>query len=326
MLFGKKSVAAIAVICVAFLAVSAGCLGGKEEQITIKFGGLQGVPNIAQNVAEDLGYYSEAGITFENYMLEPGTHASAAVAGDVDIALMSPTALAMAVEAGNPVKAIGLTAYGEPWRNSGVIVALEGSGMKTVDDLKGKKIAVSYPGDVDHIYLLDILRDYGIEDDVEIVYALWPFHVETLVSGGVDAVAMIPYYTAVMDLEGVDYTVLEKPAGLQAHKDVAVLVASESAIGNRGEDLERFLEVYYRTQAYLEENPEAHAEYLVTYAGWKPEVADLLVEKEEIISLSVDGKFDRGAMNELLALMVNFGFLEEKMPLENMITEEHLPA
>lgn len=324
MLFGKKTVVTIAVISVVLLSVFAGCLGGEEEQITIKFGGLQGVPNIAQNVAEDLGYYEEASITFENYMLEPGTHASAAAAGDVDVAIMSPTALALAVAGGAPVKGIGLIAYGEPWRNSGVIVALEGSGIKTVDDLKGKKIAVSYPGDVDHIYLLDILRDYGVKNDVEIVYALWPFHVETLVSGGVDAVAMIPYYTAVMDLEGVEYVILEKPEGLQTHKDVAVLVASDSAIENRGDDLKRFLEVYYRTQAYLEENPEAHAEYLVTYAGWKPEVADLLVEKEEIVTLSVDGKFDRAAMNELLALMLDFGFLEEEMPLENVITEELL--
>ncbi len=331
MRFDKKSVAVIAVLCIAALAVFSGCIATQEgeeqeELIVIKFGDMRGVPNIAQHVAGDLGYYEEAGIKFEDYMLEPGTHASAAVAGDIDIALMSPTALAMAIGAGYPIKAIGLIAYGEPWRDSGVIVALNSSGIKTVDDLKGKRIAVSYPGDIDHIYLLETLRQYGIEDDVEIVFVLWPMHVETLVGGDVDAVAMIPYYTAVMDLEGIDYVILEKPEGTPARKDVTVLFASTSAIENRGEDLKKFLEVYYRTQAYLEADPDAHAEYLVKYAGWKPDVAELLMEKEEIISLAPDGRFNKESMEELLALMVDFGFLKEEMPLENVITEVYLPT
>jgi ABC-type nitrate/sulfonate/bicarbonate transport system substrate-binding protein len=284
------------------------------------------VPNVAQHVAKDLGYYEEACIKFEGYWLEPGTHAHAAVAGNIDIALMSPTALAMAIEAGNPIKAIGLIAYGEPWHNAGVIVALNNSGIKTVEDLRGKRIAVSYPGDVDHIYLLEVLRKYGIEDEVEIVFMLWPMHVGALVGGDVDAVQMIPYYTAVMDLEGIDYVVLEKPKGISVWKDVAVLAASTDTIENRWKELKKFLEVYYKTQEYLQKNPDIHAEYLVKYAGWKPEVAELLAEKGEIISLAPDGRFNKTSMRELLKLMVDFGFLNEEMPLDRYLTEELLPG
>ena len=323
---------------VAILVISLLCTGCTQEagpareatpeQVTIKFGGLQGVPNIAQRVAQDLGYYEEAGITFEHYYLDPGTHAPSLVAGDVDVALMSPTALAMAIEGGTPIKGISLVAYGEPWRNAGVIAALNKSGIRKVEGLKGKKIAVSYPGDVDHIYLLEILREAGIEKDVELTFMLWPLHVGALVNGDVDAVQMIPYYTAVMDLEGIDYVVVEKPEGTSVRRDVAVLAASNAALSDpqRREALRRFLMPYCRAQRHLEQNPEIHTEYLVEYAGWKPEVAGHLKEQGKIISLAEDGRFDRKSVEELMGLMVEAGFLNEELPVESFMTEELLPV
>jgi len=115
------------------------------------------VPNIAQHVALEKGYFEEEGINVEISYLEAGAHVPAAVSGDIDIGLTSPTEVMSAIEA------IGLVGGGESWRNAGVIVALNGSGIETVEDLSGKRIAVSYPSDVDHLYLLETLEKCGVE-------------------------------------------------------------------------------------------------------------------------------------------------------------------
>jgi len=296
------------------------------ETVTIKFGGLQGVPNIAQLVARDMGRYEEAGIEFEHVYLEPDARVSALVAGDVDIAIMNPTSIALAIAGGAPIKAVGMIGYGEPWKNSGYIVALNGSGITKVGDLKGKSVAVSYPGDVDHIYLVETLRQAGVEEEVEVTFVLWPQQVAALVNGDVDAVQMIPYYSAIMDLEGIDYVVLEKPEGMSNRRDVAVLAASEAALKDpkKSGALRQFMEVYYQTQTYLEENPDVHVQYLVKYAGWKEDVAEHLADEGKILSLSTDGRFDRASVEEVLQLMAEQGFLEEEMPVESYMTEELL--
>ncbi len=316
---------------VAILIITLICAGCTQtttpEQVTIKFGDLQGVPNIAQRVAQDLGYYEEADIEFEHYYLEPGARVSSLIAGDVDVAIMNPSSIALAIAGGAPIRAVGLIGYGEPWRNSGYIVTLSGSGIKKVEDLKGKSIAVSYPGDVDHIYLVDILKKAGIEEEADVKFVLWPQQVAALVNGDVDAVHMIPYYTAVMDLEGIDYVVLEKPEGTSSKRDVAILAASEEALKDpkKSEALKRFMEEYYRTQGYLEDNPEVHVQYLVKYAGWEQDVANHLADEGKLISLSRNGRFEKARVEEVLHLMVEQGFLEEEMPVERFMSEELLP-
>ena len=323
MKFDRKLVLAIAIVCVSFAIAYALMQRPTGEMTTIKFGDIRGVPNIAQHVALEKGYFEGEGIDAQISFLGAGMHVDAAVSGDIDIGLTSPTEAMSAIAAGAPIKMIGLVGYGEPWRNAGVIVALNGSGIETVEDLRGKRIAVSYPSDVDHLYLLETLDMFGVED-TELVFVLWPIQIEALVGGDVDAVQMIPYYTAVMDIEGIDYTILEKPQGVSEWKDVAVLVASIDCIETKKDDLKKFLKVYYKVNSYLEENPEIHVEYLVKYAGWRPEVAQILEEKGEIINLSPDGRFNRISMSKLMRLMVDSGFIEEEIPLEDLITEELL--
>lgn len=324
MKFDKKLVIAIAIVCVIGALGYVLMQGHASEMTTIKFGDIHGVPNIAQHVALEKGYFEDEDINVETSFLEAGAHVPAAVSGDIDIGLASPTGVISAIAAGVPIKMIGLVGGGEQWRNAGVIVALNGSGIETVEDLGGKRIAVSYPCDVDHLYLLETLDKCGVED-AEIVFVLWPMQIEALVGGDVDAVQMIPYYMAVMDIEGVDYVVLEKPEDISGWKDCAVLFASEDCIDNKKEDMQKFLRAYYKAQCYLEDDTEVHAEYLVKYAGWRPEVAQRLVEKDQILTLSKDGGFNETSLCTLMSLMVKAGFLEQEMSMDRVYTEELLP-
>jgi hypothetical protein len=72
------------------------------------------------------------------------------------------------------------------------IVALEESGIKTVEDLKGKRFSIGASGSAANITAITILELHGLsESDVTLSYLGWDAAMEALVDGSIDAAIVL---------------------------------------------------------------------------------------------------------------------------------------
>ena len=129
---------------------------------------------------------------------------AAAMAGEIDFAPAAFTNLPVALEKG--IKLRGIVGYLGSHFNSSVsdnnvgILVRPGSGIKTINDLRGKKVGVAF-GTTGDLYFLGVLKRAGMsKNDVTRINVRPPSHVSTLDSGGVDAmVAWEPNITRALD-------------------------------------------------------------------------------------------------------------------------------
>lgn len=164
------------IFSVIFIMLSLGVLGGcgkKEADSTtvpkeIKIGTIR-VPN-DQQLAKVEGYFDDAykkqGIKVKFVFFDSGVAANQAFAsGSIDFAEMGYTNGVVALNRQIPVKLIWIhDVLGE----NEALVARKESGVKTISDLKGKKIATPFSS-TSHFSLLKALEAAGIEKDVTIL-------------------------------------------------------------------------------------------------------------------------------------------------------------
>lgn len=135
-------------------------------------------------VADELGYFSEAGLSVE--MIEPTDPSlppKMVAAGMADIAISYQPQLHVQVDEGLPLTRFG-TLISTPLNS---LVVLADGPIKSIADLKGKKVGFSVGGFEDAL-LKSMLETHGLTlDDVELVnvnFSLSP----SLITGQVDAV------------------------------------------------------------------------------------------------------------------------------------------
>ena len=187
----------------------------------------------------------------------PALH-EALSAGDLDYVDYAGFAGILGKSKGIDLTILAVTDYGSQWR----LVARTDRGIKSVKDLKGKKVAYQR-GATPQMYLVKALQEAGLSfGDVEAINATIPDGLSTLASGGIDAAVvsagqeqkLVDAGTAVVIHEGVkaDAQTFYEPVVLagrtQFVKDnpkinVAILKALIKAKNKIAQDPEAFYEL-----------------------------------------------------------------------------------
>jgi len=184
---------------------------------------------VAWDIAEQKGWFKEAGVQVELKWFEYVPSMEAFSAGKVDAVAMTNGDALVTGSSGSPSVAILINDYSN---GNDMIVAK--AGIKTVKELKGKTIGVEV-GFVDHLLLLNALTSAGLtEKDVKIKNVKTDETPQALKSGQVDAIAAwqpnsgaalreVPGSTAIFtsaNVPGLIYDVLAvNPKSLSARKD-----------------------------------------------------------------------------------------------------------
>ena len=139
-------------------------------------------------IAEQLGYFKDRGIELE---MTVGSSPDAAIAelmaGTVDIAMTGAVPLVAGVSNGLPVVAVLNTQDQGKIPTTGLMVPAD-SDIKTIEDLKGKKIGLPGIASPQGAALLIELEKHGMtKDDVELVNLPFPGVLSAIESGSVDA-------------------------------------------------------------------------------------------------------------------------------------------
>lgn len=223
-------------------------------------------------LAEELGYFAEAGLEVEVIApADPSDPPKMVAAGQADLAISYQPQLHMQIENGLPLRRVG-TLVATPLN---CLLVLEDGPIKSTADLKGRKVGFSVAG-VEEVLLSTILARHGHTlDDIELVSVNWSLS-PSLMSGQVDAVigAYRNFELNQMEIEGVPgrcFYIEEE--GVPAY-DELVYVANPDTMN--ADMIRRFLLATERATQYIMNHPQESWEI---FAGTSPELQDELNER-----------------------------------------------
>jgi taurine transport system substrate-binding protein len=198
---------------------------------------------------------------------------AAIAAGDVQIGEVGSSPFAASVSKGIDVKAVYISgAAGE----DEALVVRNGSGIESLKDLKGKKLAAA-PVSTDHFMLLSTLKQEGIKPDEATVLAIpQPEIVAGWTRGDIDAAFV--WDPALGKLQETGKVILTaKQAAERGAVTFGALVATGDLVKEHADFVQKFVKIvdkYYRDQHDNPQNWTAESENvkaLAKFTGAKPE-------------------------------------------------------
>lgn len=233
--------------------------GGSGDPIKLGFSAWPGW--FPWQVAEEAGLFKKAGVDvdlvwFEGYL--DSINALAAGQLDANSQTLNDTIGSVAAGSGQVIVLVNDNSTG----NDQIIVSKE---IKTVQDLKGKKIGLE-AGVVDHYLLLLGLAKAGLKfSDVEVVNLETGAAASAFAAGQLDAVAVFaPFTTQALKREGSKTLFSSKdfPGAIPDH-----LVVSKKLIAERPADVQKLIDAWYLTLEYIKANPDKAAKIMAKRAG-----------------------------------------------------------
>ncbi|ANH07764.1 aliphatic sulfonate ABC transporter substrate-binding protein [Shinella sp. HZN7] len=195
-------------------------------------------------------------------------------AGSIDFGSTAGAAALVGKINGNPIKSVYV--YSRPeWT---ALVKPKGSPITKVEDLKGKRVAVTRGTDP-HIFLIRALADHGLTDkDVEFVLLQHADGKAALVRGDVDAWAGLDPLTAAAEVEDGAELFYRKPE----LNTWGVLNVREAFASENPQLVERVLAAYERARKHALENPAELTAALVKVAKLPENVIARQIERTDI--------------------------------------------
>lgn len=187
-------------------------------------------------VAEGEKTFDKAGAAVVVNKFDSGLAArDAMIGGKIDIVSIGATPFLIGVAKSNLV-AIAMSSYAG---TTLAIVASKKSGIKTVADLKGKKVASQLGSITDHVFQNKIAPAYDLKKgDFEVINTKFADHVSAMAGGSVDAFAGVEPYPSLAEVEGFG-TIL---TDYSKYDIVPVILATNhTVLETRQDDLVKFM-------------------------------------------------------------------------------------
>jgi len=221
--------------------------------------------NLPIFVGMKMGFFDEVGLKVEpSYFRGGGEVVRGLTTGSTDLAVtVAASATLIAIARGEPVKIVA----GAVSPLVGVVwVVPYDSPIKSIRDLKGKKVGFSSPGSVTHMTLVAALQAEKLEKDVEIVRVGSPGDSWNAVKNGVVASGwhVSPaFYNLVVNKEA---RVLFSGGDYVKQYQQTVVAAMEETIKKDPDMIRKFLQARAKAIKFIWDNPEK------TIALWSEEL------------------------------------------------------
>lgn len=267
----KKIIAIIVVAVVAVVAVGGYFLmGGGNETVTIGY--LPSDHDAALFVADAQGKYAENGINTKLVQFNNGGDLMTAMAsGEVDVGYVGITPVLSSIEKGVPIKVISAAQT----EGSGIVVS-ESSGINSVADLAGKKIATPGEASIQHMLLKYYLSENGMSiDDVKVSAMKVPSMNDALKTNKIDGMITFEPYVTIAEENGAKELV--DSADILPNHPCCVVVASDKFIENHPNETQKILKIHEDATAFINNNTDEAA-------GLLPDniVSDVELEKKAL--------------------------------------------
>lgn len=286
--------------------------------------GVGGILNAIDN-----GYFEEENLELELVQFTSGaTELAAMASGDIDIGYLGVGAHVFAPQGQCTILALDSTDL------SGEILVQADSGYKTMEDLRGKNVAIS-AGTTSELVLSMALKLNGMErSDVNMINMDASGKVTAFMTGQIDAISIeAPYTDQIRKEMGAD-----KVVTISGSKDFlpdAVFtnswVTTNKFLEGNEDVVVRFLKAWLRGTEDRYNNMEDSVQKVADYINTDYDTAYLVVEKTNWINnQDLKKLMDEGALNEwygtIRDMFLDAGLLEEKynVPAEEFVNLDYL--
>ena len=202
-------------------------------------------------IAEAEKTFEKAGVNVVVSKFDSGANArDAMIGGHIDVVSIGAPPFILGVAKSNLV-AIGASCYAGGTLS---LVASKKSGIKSVADLKGRKIASQLGSATDNGFQNEIMPAFGLKKgDYEVINTKFAEHVSAMASGAVDAFAGVEPYPSVAEVEGLG-TIL---TDYSKYDIVPVLLATNhEVLANREDDLAKFMQGWVMAANLYRKDPK----------------------------------------------------------------------
>lgn len=243
-----------------------------------------------EQVRLDYAYYSPTSLVLRHFgwleqALGPDTRVSWVLSqgsnrsleylngGSIDFASTAGLAAVLSRANGSPIKTVYIASRPE-WT---ALAVRKDSPIKTLADLKGRKIAAT-KGTDPYLFTLRSLEQAGLgKDDVELVHLQHPDGRVALERGDVDAWAGLDPHLAASQLQS-GARILYRNLDFNSYGVVSV---TEGFAAEHPQTIEQVLQAYEKARQWARENPEPLAELLAKESGLPLEVARLQLSRTD---------------------------------------------
>jgi sulfonate transport system substrate-binding protein len=212
---------------------------------------------------------------------------------------------------GNPIQGIYLFSRPE-WT---ALVTKPGNGISKIEDLKGKRIAVTRGTDP-HLFLLQALNKVGLKErDVRVVLLQHPDGATALEQGQVDAWAGLDPFMAKLELES-NAVLFHRAPELNTY---GVLNVREAFAKDYPTIVERVITVYERGRAFARQNPNELRDALVRASKLPERVAEKQLKERTDLNHAVPSPELRKTLVAAGHVLVEIGVLKSDVDVEKLV-------
>lgn len=258
---------------------------GKEPASTrtIVYGGSSWMGHIPAYIAVKKGFFKEQGLNVE-FKSFPTSSArmTALAAGEIDFGSTGAISAISLMASGDQ----SFSLFGAPDLNVGQEGIIASKDIKSIQDLKGKKVAVPFSSS-SHVMLLDLLKQNGLnpQKDVQIINMSGDDMIPAFTNGQIAAAAIwSPTFQKLLAVEGAH--AIAKDTDTSIYKNFKfpagpdVLVISNDFAKENPTTTKKLLKGYFKAIKWMRDNPEEAAKIFV-------EVSNIDVKEQENIIKSI---------------------------------------
>jgi len=321
---GLRRVAKLGAALMLALLVPASFAAPASAAETLRVG--KAVPEAFSFVPLDIGirkgFFAKYGIEIEISAFAGDARMQQAMASDsLDIALGSGPAMAFIVK-GSPIK--GIAALGNAPLLLTLVVRPDDS-VKTVGDLKGRRVSVSTVGSLTYWLVSETSRQQGWGPDGIAITPMGATQPQIAALKRRDTDGMVTDMSTALTLEkNHEARILTRFGHLVKDFHIHVIFARDKLIAQKPEALRGFLKGWFETIAFMRANKAETVKIAMDVLGKDAEIT-MRTYDELMPMFSNDGRFSAAALDVLAKSYVELKVLPEVPDAAKLYTEAFLP-
>ena len=291
---------------------------GASGPMTMRIADTNGAPLYFLTYGDQQGFFEDEGLKLDITASSGGaTVIPQLISGEIDAAGSNVVSALIAASKGLPVQmvAAGTSTSMDEDQDFSALMVRPDSPATSIADLAGKKIAVNSLKNINDIVLGSMLEKAGLSyDSVQFVELPFPDMAGAVESGDVDAAMIIePFVTMA---EGQGLKIIGRPYWeLQPGLQIGTYLMSKETIAKNPDMVDAFQKGVQATADAIAEDPDSFREALPKISQTSPEVA------QKVRINLWRGKDDRDSLERIQKLMVDYGLIDEKVDLDEVLVD-----
>ena len=277
---------------------------------------------VPTNVGKEVGIFAKNGLDVQITGFAGDAKLQQAMAAHaVDVGLGSGPGMAFIVK-GSPVKAIA--AIAGPPLIFALVVRADGS-VKTIDDLKGRKVGISTIGSATSWLMNEVSRQHGwgFGGFDEVPIGDNAARLAALKSGSIDG-CVVDVGSALNFVQHGDGRILMRFGGVAKHFIMHVIFATDQAMAKKPADLRAFVKGWFASVAYMRTHKQRTVEIAEQVMHTNAQTTGAIYD--ELMPMFTDnGRFDPKALAVLQRSFVEMKILRSEPDMSKLYTEAFLP-